>query len=112
MRFIVKWLCITSILFCYIQVYAVELPWDDEGRVRVGGRITEGAYGPIYESIEQHYTERFGAYPEFIIWEEGDWHPVTKWVVSFRKYYYEQIHVLPDTLTWGDVRPYVWCICS
>ena len=108
MRSSIYWILTIILIINHGIVIAKDLPWDSEGKLHVLGGHSDKSYAEIYPFVEQYYIDRFGAYPGLVVWEEGDWHPITKWGVSFKKYYKEQKHVLPDTLTWGDVRPYVW----
>jgi len=91
-------------------------PWDEHGRLKMEV-ISDGrsdAWDSILANVPDHYINRFGAYPRFMLWEDVDKPVLFLLDFGFLRYNNPDPDLnppLPDwsmDLTWADVKQHFY----
>jgi len=91
-------------------------PWDEHGNFSVEIRFDGScdAWSNVLANIPDHYITRFGAYPQFMLWEDLDQPVLFVMDFGFLRYNNPNPHLNPPKpdwsmdLTWADVKQHFY----
>jgi|GEM_PF-1386436 len=91
-------------------------PWDEHGKLKMEIKFDGScdAWSNIWANIPDHYITRFGAYPQFMLWDDIDQPVLFVMDFGFLRYNNPNPHLnppLPDwsmDLTWADVKQHFY----
>ena len=102
------------LLMIPLALSSAQLPWDSYGEFYEGTirGLTDRLYPFLTGSFPEYFEANYGAFPDFIIWDDVD--DSVRMYLNFTFYRVRTgLTVIPapawgDTLTWAGVRPYVF----